>query len=49
MSFNRREFREALKWGDTRLRIHLEELVEIEYVLPLAGRSGPALPLSPAL
>ena len=32
--------REALKWGDTRLRIHLEELVEMEYVVPLSGRFG---------
>jgi hypothetical protein len=32
--------REAFKWGDTRLRIHLEELVEMEYVLPLSGRFG---------
>lgn len=40
MSFNRRELREAFKWGDTRLRIHLEELVEMEYVVPLSGRFG---------
>jgi DNA primase len=40
VSFNRRELREAFKWGDTRLRIHLEELVEMEYVVPLSGRFG---------
>jgi DNA primase len=40
ISFNRRELREAFKWGDTRLRIHLEELVEMEYVVPLSGRFG---------
>lgn len=40
VSFNRRELREAFKWGDTRLRIHLEELVEMEYAVPLCGRFG---------
>ena len=40
ISFNRRELREAFKWGDTRLRTHLEELVEMEYALPLSGRNG---------
>ena len=39
-TFNRRELREAFKWGDTRLRTHLEELVEMEYVVPLSGRFG---------
>ena len=37
-TFNRRELREAFKWGDTRLRTHLDELVEMEYVVPLSGR-----------
>jgi hypothetical protein len=36
----RRELREAFKWGDTRLRTHLDELVEMEYVVPLSGRFG---------
>ena len=40
ISFNRRELREAFKWGDTRLRTHLDELVEMEYALPLSGRNG---------
>ena len=40
VNFNRRELREAFKWGDTRLRTHLEELVEMEYVVPLSGRFG---------
>jgi DNA primase len=40
VSFNRRELREAFKWGDTRLRTHLDELIEMEYVLPLSGRNG---------
>jgi DNA primase catalytic core len=40
VTFNRRELREAFKWGDTRLRTHLDELVEMEYVIPLSGRFG---------
>ena len=40
VTFTRRELREAFKWGDTRLRTHLEELVEMEYVVPLSGRFG---------
>jgi len=39
-TFTRRELREAFKWGDTRLRIHLDELVEMEYLAPLTGRFG---------
>jgi hypothetical protein len=39
-TFNRRELREAFKWGDTRLRSHLRELVELEYVVPVSGRFG---------
>jgi DNA primase catalytic core len=39
-TFNRRELREAFKWGDTRLRTHLDELVEMEYLVPLSGRFG---------
>ena len=39
-TFTRRELREAFKWGDTRLRTHLDELVEMEYVVPLSGRFG---------
>lgn len=39
-TFSRRELREAIHWGDTRLRIHLRELVELEYVAPLGGRHG---------
>jgi DNA primase catalytic core len=40
--FTRRELREALKWGDTRLRTHLDELVQMEYLTPLCGRFGQA-------
>jgi len=41
-TFTRRELREAFKWGDTRLRTHLDELVQMEYLTPLAGRFGQA-------
>jgi hypothetical protein len=37
--FSRRTLREAIGWGDTQLRVHLERLVELEYVLP--RREGP--------
>ena len=40
--FTRRELREALKWGDTRLRTHLDELIQMEYLAPLCGRFGQA-------
>lgn len=36
--FSRRALREAIAWGDTQLRMHLERLVEFEYVL--AQRCG---------
>jgi DNA primase catalytic core len=39
-TFNRRELREAIRWGDTRLRTHLDELVEMEYLTVLSGRFG---------
>lgn len=37
--FSRRVLREAIAWGDTQLRLHLERLVELEYVL--THREGP--------
>jgi DNA primase len=39
-TFSRRELREAIHWGDTRLRVHLRELVDLEHVAPLSGRHG---------
>ena len=36
--FSRRALREAIAWGDTQLRVHLERLVDLEYVL--AHREG---------
>jgi DNA primase len=40
LTFNRRQLREAIKWGDTRLRTHLAELVSMEHLLPICGRFG---------
>jgi hypothetical protein len=37
--FTRRALREAIAWGDTQLRLHLERLVGLEYLLP--HREGP--------
>ena len=41
-TFSRRELREAIHWRDTRLRVHLRELVELEHVAALSGRFGVA-------
>ncbi len=38
--FTRREVRTATGMADTQVRIHLERLVELDYVLPHAGRNG---------
>ena len=40
IEFSRRELGEALGWSEYRLRIHLRELVELEYLAPLCGRFG---------
>jgi DNA primase len=42
MDFGRRDLRAALKWSDTRLRVHLAELVQLEYVQPVCGANGSA-------
>ncbi len=39
LRFSRRSLREAIAWGDTQLRVHLERLLELEYLL--AHREGP--------
>lgn len=39
-SFTRREIREHTGWTNTRLHIHLHELVDFEYVVADAGRNG---------
>ncbi len=38
--FARRTLREAIAWGDTQLRLHLERLVELEYVIPRRDGAG---------
>jgi len=40
IEFCRRELREAIGWSEYQLRTHLEELVELEYIVPLGGRFG---------
>ena len=39
-SFSRRELREAIGWSDARLRVHLSELVRLEYLFCLSGKMG---------
>ncbi|MGH8263396.1 MAG: DNA primase, partial [Steroidobacteraceae bacterium] len=38
--FSRRQVREATRWGDTQLKIHLARLVELEYLLVHRGGRG---------
>lgn len=38
--FSRREVREHVSWGDTQLRVHLDRLVDLEYVLVHRGGRG---------
>jgi DNA primase catalytic core len=38
--FTRRQAREATGWGDTQLRLHLERLAEMEYLVAHRGRRG---------
>ncbi len=40
IEFTRRELREAIKWTEARLRLHLGELVRLEYVAAVSGRFG---------
>jgi len=40
VEFTRRELREAIRWSEARLRLHLGELVRLEYVAATAGRWG---------
>jgi len=40
LRFSRREVRECTKWGDTQLRLHLDRLVDLEYLLVHHGRNG---------
>jgi DNA primase catalytic core len=38
--FSRRELRESCGWGDTQLRVHLERLLQLEYLIQHRGRVG---------
>ncbi|MFZ1903907.1 MAG: toprim domain-containing protein [Steroidobacteraceae bacterium] len=38
--FSRRALRQAIRWGDTQLKIHLARLVELEYLLVHRGGRG---------
>ena len=38
--FSRRALREAITWGDTQLRVHLERLLDLEYVMAQREGSG---------
>jgi len=38
--FTRRQVRELTGWGDTQLRVHLERLVQMEYLIAHGGRRG---------
>ena len=38
--FSRRELREALGWGDTQLRVHVERLLDMEYLIAHRGGKG---------
>jgi DNA primase catalytic core len=42
IEWTRRALREAIKWSEARLRLHLDELVRLEYVQPLSGGYGSA-------
>lgn len=38
--FTRKQLRDALKWGDTQLKVHLARLVELELLLIHRGKQG---------
>jgi DNA primase catalytic core len=38
--FSRRDIREYSQWGNTQIRVHLDRLVDFEYVLAHRGRQG---------
>ena len=42
VEWGRRQLREAIQWTEARLRLHLDELVRLEYVQPLNGGFGSA-------
>ena len=38
--FTRRDVRDATRWGNTQIKVHLGRLIEMEYVLAHRGRQG---------
>ena len=42
VEWGRRQLREAIQWTEARLRLHLDELVRLEYVQALSGSFGAA-------
>ncbi len=40
LKFNRRDVREFTGWGDWQIRNHLKELIDLQYVIPIAGDRG---------
>ncbi len=40
LSFSRRDIREFTGWSNTRLHVHLKELVDFEYIVIETGRNG---------
>jgi DNA primase catalytic core len=40
VEWTRRELRESIQWTEARLRLHLAELVRLEYIAALSGRFG---------
>jgi len=40
LSFSRRDIREYTGWSNTRLHVHLKELVDFEYIVIETGRNG---------
>jgi len=47
--FSRRDIRERIGWSVTQVRVHLERLHELEYILPRGGRNGVRFEYSLAL
>ncbi|MCP4942897.1 MAG: DNA primase, partial [Planctomycetaceae bacterium] len=38
--FSRRDVREQISWGNTQIRIHMDRLTELEYLIPHRGGRG---------
>jgi DNA primase catalytic core len=40
LAFSRRQVREFTNWSDYQIKIHIKQLEELEYLVPLSGRRG---------